>query len=160
MRKRTSKRFAFVTPDCTYDFLRMSFGMKNSGAKLVGGMRNILGGMNNVDSYIDDLIIHTNDWQVHLQMLEELLRRLRTAGLTAKPSKCVFGAEYVEFLRHYIGRDWIAVNEDNLEKIRAAQRPATKKEVKSFLELANYYRAHIPTFAVIAAPLTDLTRKV
>ena len=25
--------------------------------------------------------------------------------------------------------------------------------------LANYYRAHIPTFAAIAAPLTDLTRK-
>ena len=25
--------------------------------------------------------------------------------------------------------------------------------------LANYYRAHIPTFAAVAAPLTDLTRK-
>ena len=153
------EKTAFLTPDGTYDFLRMPFGMKNSGATLVRGMRKILAGMNNVDSYIDELIIHTNDWQAHLQVLGELLRRLRKAGLTVKPSKCVFGAESVEFLGHYIGRDWITINEDNLEKIRTARRPTTKKEVRSFLGLANYYRAHIPTFAVVAAPLTDLTRK-
>ena len=105
----------------------MFFGMKNSGATTVRGMRKILSGMSNVDSYIDDLIIHTNDWQAHLQVLEEVLRRLRKAELTAKPFKCVFVAEFVEFLGHYIGRDWITVNDDNLEKIRTARRPTTKK---------------------------------
>ena len=148
------EKTAFVTTDGTYDFLRMSFGMKNSGATLVRGMRKILAGMNNVDSYIDDLIIHTNDWQAHLQVSEELLRRLRKAGLTEKPSKCVFGAESVEFLGRYIGRDWITINEDNLEKIRTARRPTTK-----IWGLANYYRAHIPTFAAVAAPLSDSTHK-
>ena len=106
--------------------------MKNSGATLVCGMRKILAEMNNLDSYIDDLIIHTNDWQAHLQVLGELLRRLREEGLTVKPSKCVFGTESVEFLEHYIGRDWITINEDNLEKIRTARRPTKKKEVRSF----------------------------
>ena len=106
--------------------------MKNSGATLVRGMGKILARMNNVDSYIDNLIIHTNDWQAHLQVLGELLRRLRKAGLTAKPFKCVFGAESVEFLGHYISRDWITINEDNLEKVRTARRPTTKKEVRTF----------------------------
>ena len=133
--------------------------MKNSGATLVCGLRKISAGMNNVDSYIDDLIIRTNDWQAHLQVLEELLRRLREAGLTAKLSKCVFWARSVEFLGHFICCDWIMINEDNLKKICAARRPTTKKEVRSFLGLANYYHPHIPTFAAIAAPLTDLTRK-
>ena len=133
--------------------------MKDSGATLVRGMRKILAGMSNVDSYIDDLIIHTNGWQAHLQVLEELLRRLRKAGLTAKPSKCVFESKSVEFLEHYICRDWITSNDDNLEKIRTARRPATKKEVRSFLGLANYYRSHIPTFAAVAEPMTDVTRK-
>ena len=91
----------------------------------------ILAGMSNVDSYIDDLLIHTNDWQAHIQVLEELLRRLWKAGLTAKPSKCLFGAKSVEFLGHYVGRDWITINEDNLEKIRTARRPTTKKEIRS-----------------------------
>ena len=53
-------------------------------------------------------------------MLGELLRRLREVGLTVELSECVFGAESVEFLGHYIGRDWITINEDNLEKIRIA----------------------------------------
>ena len=126
------KKTAFVTPDGTYDFLRKPFGMKNSGATLVRGMRKILAGMNDVDSYIDDLIIHTNDWQAQVKVLEELLRRLRKAGLTAKRFKCAFGAQSVEFLGHYIGHDWITINEDNLEKIRTARRPTMKKEVRSF----------------------------
>ena len=104
-------------------------------------------------------VIDTSDWQAHLQVLGELLRRLRRAGLTVKPSKCVFGAESFEFLGHYIGRDWITINEDNLEKICTARRPTTKRKVRSLLGLANYYRARIPTFAAVAAPLTDLTRK-
>ena len=153
------KKTAFVTPYSTYDFLRMLFGIKNLGATLVRGMRKILAGMSNVDSYIDDLIIHTNDWQAHLQVLEELLRRLQKAGLTAKLSKCVFGAESVEFFGHYIGRDWITISEDNLEKIRTAQRPTTKKEVGPFLGLANYYCTYIPSFAAFAVPLTDLMCK-
>ena len=47
--------------------------MKNLGAIFVCGMRKILAGMSNVDSYIDDLIMHTNGWQAHLQVLEELI---------------------------------------------------------------------------------------
>ena len=34
-----------------------------------------------------------------------------------------------------------------------------KKEVRSFLGLADYYRDHMPSFAAIAAPLSDLTKK-
>ena len=53
----------------------------------------------------------------------------------------------------------ITINEENLEKIRQAKRPTTKKDIRSFLGLANYYRERILSLAVIAAPLSDLTRK-
>ena len=71
----------------------------------------------------------------------------------------MFGAKSVEFLGHQVGFDWITVNDDNLEKIRKAQQLTTKKEVRSFLGLVNYYRAHIPMFAAFSAPLSDLTWK-
>ena len=150
---------AFVTPDASYEFIRMLFGMKNSGATLVRGIRKILTGMNHVESYIDDLIVHTKDWETHVEVLDELFRRLCEANLTARPSKCVIATKPVEFLGHQIGYDWITPNEENLEKIRNAKRPVTKKEVRSFFGLLNYYRDHIPSFATIAAPLSDLTRK-
>ena len=150
---------AFVTPDETYEFPRMPFGMKNSGATLVRGMREVFSGMSGVESYIDDLIVFSSDWKIHLRTLEELLKRLSEANLTARPSKCIFGASTVEFLDHDVGYDWITPNDDNLDKIARAKRPVTKKEVRSFCGLLGYCQDYIPSFAIIAAPLTDLTKK-
>ena len=149
----------FVTSDGCYEFLRMPFGMKNTGATLVRGMRKLLQNMDNVECYIDDLIVYTKDWATHLQVLDTLLEKLKQAGLVIRPTKCVFGSKSVELLGHSIGENCISINEENLEKIRGAKRFDTKKEVRSFLGLANYYRDHIPSFAAIAAPLSDLTKK-
>ena len=157
--KEDVKKTAFVTPDGNYEFIQMPFVMKNSGATLVQELRMLISNIENVDSYIDDLIVYTEDWDTHIRVLDELINRLQQANLTARPTKCVFGAKSVEFLGHQVGFDWITVNDNNLEKIRMAQRPTTKKEVRSFLGLVNYYHAHIPLFAAISAPLSDLTRK-
>ena len=123
------------------------------------GLRMLSSDFENVDSYIDDLIVYMEDWDTHIRMLDQLMNRLRQANLTARPTKCVFGAKSVEFLGQQVGFDRITVNDDNIEKIRMAQPPTTKKEVRSFLGLVNYYRAHIPLFAAISAPLSNLTRK-
>ena len=115
--------------------------------------------MHNVECYIDDLIVYTKGWATHLQVLDKLLEKLRQAGLVIRPTKCVFGSKSVEFLGHSIGENCISINEESSEKTRSTKRPTTKKEVRSFLGLANYYRDHIPSFAAIAAPLSDLTKK-
>ena len=79
--------------------------------------------------------------------------------MVIRPTKCVFGSKSVEFLGHSLGETCISINEENLEKIRSAKRPTTKKEVRSFLGLANYYCDHIPSFVAVAAPPSDLTKK-
>ena len=48
---------------------------------------------------------------------------------------------------------------DKLEKIQDVEPPTTKKQVRAFIGLAGCYRKFIPTFAEIAVPLTDLTKK-
>ena len=53
----------------------------------------------------------------------------------------------------------IGLHQDNVEKIKDAPRPSTKKQVRSFMGPAGYYRDFISNFAAIAAPLSDLTRK-
>ncbi len=38
--------------------------------------------------------------------------------------------------------------------------PSNVKEVRRFLEMSGFYRKHVPNFAQIAAPLTNLTRNI
>ena len=39
-------------------------------------------------AYIDDVVIHSNTWDLHLHHHRAVLGALRTAGLTANPKKC------------------------------------------------------------------------
>ena len=43
----------------------MPFGMSNSGATLARGMRKLLVGLDEVDSYMNDLLVHSCDWKSH-----------------------------------------------------------------------------------------------
>ena len=117
---------AFVTSNGWYEFMRMPFRMKNSGATVIRGMRKLLQDMDNAECCIDDLIVHTKNWATHLQVLDKLLEKLRQAGLVIRPTKCVFGSKSVEFFGHSIGENCISINEENLEIIRSAKRPTTK----------------------------------
>ena len=129
------RKTAFVTLGGCYKFLRMPFGMKNSGATLVRRMRQLLSDMDNVNNNIDDLIVYTKDWELHLATLKELFNRLQEASFTAKPKKCLFGSKTVVFLGYTIDENWININHENFEKICNSQRPTAKKEVRSFLGL-------------------------
>ena len=58
----------------------MLFRMKNSGATLERGLKMLISDLENVDSYIDDLIVYTEDWNTHIRVLDELMNRLLTAS--------------------------------------------------------------------------------
>ena len=122
-------------------------------------VRKLLVGMGNVVDYIDDLLVHTRTWEGHVQTLKELFKRLKVANLVARPTKCVSGATQVNFGGHCLGQGMIGLQDVNVQKMRDAPKPTTKKEIRSCLGLARYYQDFIPVFAAIAAPLSDLTLK-
>ena len=149
----------FATPNGSYQFCRNPFGLVNSGSAFNRVIRKLLANMCHIDAYVDDVLPHTVEWQTHMEVLRELFIRIRKAKLTLRPTKCLLGYESVPFTGHIIGQGKLQMEEDKIEKIKSAKRPGTKKQVRSFLGLAGFYRKFIPGFARLAAPLTDLTKK-
>ena len=150
VRQEDIPKTAFVTMDHHYEFIRMPFGMMNSGSTLNRAVKILLEGMNNVTAYVDDLLVHTESFDHHLEVLEELFRRLSEANVTVRPSKCVIASSEVEFVGHWLGRGTITLQDDIVSKVRDAPRPRTKKDVRAFLGLV---------LSNIASPLTDLNKR-
>lgn len=110
-------------------------------------MRILLQGIPNVVHYIDDVLIATTTWEEHIETLHGLLNRIREAGLTIKPQKCEVGVTSMVFLGHRLGGGAIHPVESTIAKIAKAPRPDTKRQLRSFLGLAGYYRNFIPHYA-------------
>ena len=149
---------SFITPDGLFQFKVMPFGLVNAPATFSRIMRRLLHKMDNVVNYIDDILIHTSSWEQHMNALKELFRRLRSANLTARPSKCFIGCDTIEFLGHVVGKGHFQPRPEKVQNILQAKRPETKKQLRSFLGMTNYYRRFIPNYSAIACPLTDKTK--
>ena len=150
---------AFITHSGLWQWRVMPFGMVNSGATFSKMMKSLLEGMENVHHFMDDMIIATATWEEHMKALRCLFLRLRDHNLTAKPEKCQFGYQSLEFLGHIVGADNLRTEPGKVAKVIAAAKPVNKKELRSFLGLVGYYQKFIPHFATIAAPLTDAMKK-
>ncbi len=108
-------------------------------------------------AYLDDIIIHSNDWLRHMEHLRAVLRSLRVAGLMANPRKCAIGWVVVRYLGFHLGHGQVRPQIDKMAAVAACPSPKTKKEVRQFLGLAGYYRRFIPNYSDLTSLLTYLT---
>ncbi len=94
-----------------------------------------------------------------MKHLDVALRILRNNNLYAKKSNVdSLNASWV--LRSHISGEGISVDPKKIEAINNWEPPHNVKQVQSFLGLCNYYRKFVKDFAKIAAPLTNLTKKI
>ncbi|MGL5480857.1 MAG: reverse transcriptase family protein, partial [Aeromonas veronii] len=154
------EKTAFSTPSGHWQYKVLPFGLHGAPATFQRMMNIILQPHQNyAAAYIDDVVIHSENWEDHLDRLRRVFGELRRAGLTANPKKCHLGLTEAKYLGYQIGRGLIRPQEKKVEAVRSVARPTTKTQVRAFLGLAGYYRCFIPHFASIASPLTDLTKK-
>ena len=161
VKRSDREKLAFSTPEGSYQWLVMPFGVQNAPSVFTRMMRQLLEPFKgrNVFNFIDDLLIATEEWSEHLELLEAVTKRLREAGLTARPTKCHVGFPTIEYLGHTLSQGTLSPDHAKVVQLKDASRPVTKTEVRAFLGLAGYYRRHVPDFSTIATPLTELTTK-
>src|SRR5438045_7902481 len=97
---------AFNTRYGKYEFLVMPFGLTNAPATFQTLMNQILRPF--IDKfmlvYLDDILIYSNSDEEHLEHLRLVFEALRMHKLYAKPSKCTFNQQPVEFCGHLVGQ--------------------------------------------------------
>lgn len=112
-----------------------------------------------VQAYIDDIIIGSDNTDDALIALKAVLRRIRETGLTLKLSKCKFLMSVIEFLGCEISKDGVRPGQSKVEAVKKFPQLKNVHEVRQTVGLASYFRKYIKNFALIAKPLTLLTKK-
>lgn len=157
----SKEKTAFTTGTGLYHFNVMPFGLVNAPMTFQRLMERVLHGLHwsTCLVYLDDCIILGKNFNEHLVNLQEVLRRIREAGLKLKPSKCQLFMREVTYLGHVISPAGVLPDPNNTKKVSKWPRPTNATQVRSFLGLASFYRRFIAGFAHISSPLTDLTHK-
>ena len=101
----------------------------------------IMEGAENIITYIDDVMIHSKSHADHLRHIREALRRIRAAHMRLNLQKCIFVSSSVQYLGHTITAKGIMPGKEKTEAIAKASAPTCQKKLRSFLGLANYFRA-------------------
>lgn len=148
---------AFVVASGHYEFNYMPFGMCNAPKTCARLMDTVLQGCKAfANVYVDDIVIFSNDFEDHINHLDIVFKRIGSAGLTIKPSKCVIGEEEITLLGHIIGKGMLKPVQDKLVTISNFPILTRKKDIRSFLGLINYYGKFCARLAEKCAPFTDL----
>ncbi len=158
--KESIPKTAFITPTGKYEFLVMPFGLMGAPSVFQRFMNSVLADMPDFCSaYVDDIVVFSTEFGIHLSNLDKVFDRLHSLGLTVKPVKCQLARKECTFLGHRVGGGVLRPREAKVECIRKYSCPAKKKDMMAFLGLAKYYRRFVPNFASIAGPLTDSIKK-
>ena len=96
--------------------------------------------------YIDDILVYSASIQEHMETLVFLLNRLMKAGYRLNLDKCEFLQEQIKYLGFVIDKDGVRPDPLKMEVLANTTVPKTKKEVKSFLAMVNYYRSFFACF--------------
>ena len=154
------QKTAFVTPFGKYEFRRMPFGLKNAPAIFQRCMEVVLSECYMFAApYIDDIIVFSESGVEHAHHLRKVFEALKQHGLTVKLGKCEFGRSKVEYSGHVIGDGELAVPSHRAAAMAEFLRPKTKKQLRSFLGAASYYRRFVKGFARFSSVLSPATSK-
>ena len=136
-------KVAFITPEGLFEPMVMFFGLTNFPATFQVMINEILRDLINTKklaSFIDNIIVGTEEEEEHNEIVEKVVRRMEKNDLYVKPEKCKWKVREVGFLGVVIGKDGIKMEEKKMKAVLDWPTSKLMKDVQKILGLANYYR--------------------
>ena len=137
-------KIAFRVPGAVglFEYLVMTFGLKNAGATYQCAMNyifhDLIGKL--VEIYIDDVMVKSTSAGGHLEDLCQVLEWTRRFGLRMNPKKCAFVVSTGQFLGFLVHERGIEIGLKSQEAVRTMRPPTMKKELQKLIGKINFVR--------------------
>ncbi|KAE9037047.1 hypothetical protein PR001_g6379 [Phytophthora rubi] len=119
-------------------------------------MNMMLGDLDGVWAYLDDVLILSNSFEEHLELMRRVFERFEEFGLTIHPRKSKLFTTSTDYLSCRISTTGIQPLHNKLEAIAKIASPSTRRELRCFIGMVNYCRDMWLRRAAILSPLTAL----
>ena len=149
----------FITPDGTYKFKVMPFGLSNAPSSFQRLINSVISDVPQCHAYLDDIVVYSDSFNEHLNQLTLLFQKLTEAKLTINLNKCTFCRATIEYLGHIVGSGAVKPVNAKVKAIQDFPTPKTRKQLRSYIGMAGYYRRFCKDFSIVACPLTNLLKK-
>ena len=152
---------AFSTPWTLLEWIRIPFGLKNSPPAFQRYINQVLGDLKGsiCEPYLDDILVHSETFEQHVQDLKKVLLRLLSRGVKLRGKKCAFAKQEVRYLGRLVSANGYRPDPEDtaaLEKFR--EPPRTIGQLRSLLGFLGYYRTYVKGFASLVKPMYELLK--
>ena len=127
--KPSIPKTAFNSPFGKYKYVKVPFGLAQALAYFQELMTGILKDFNFAIAYLDDIIIFSKTLQEHLSHIRKVFKKLWSAKLSMKMSKCNFVCKEIQYLGHILSATGIQPLQSKTHAIQHIQPPTTPKQV-------------------------------
>ena len=152
---------AFTVPGKPlYQYRVMPFGLTNASQTMTRLMDKVIPAAlrNEVFVYLDDLLVVSDSFDSHINVLRIVAGHIRNAGLTLNIEKSKFCMKSVKYLGHIVGEGVVRTDPEKIAAMVDFPIPRSLKALRSFLGMTGWYRKFISNYASVSAPLTDLLK--
>ncbi|XP_038062608.1 uncharacterized protein LOC119733100 [Patiria miniata] len=155
------EKTAFICEEGLYQFKVLPFGVVNGPASFQRLMETVLRDFIGKTCYVylDDIVCYSSSVSQHFVDLQQILQKLREAGLTVNRDKCSFGCSTMRYLGHIVGPHGLQMDPEKVQAIFDYPMPTSVKQPEQFLGMVTWYAKFIPRLADITEPLNQLCHK-
>jgi transposase InsO family protein len=146
----------FATPWGRFKHLRATMGLSCAGDEFNRRTDTALAGLPNFEKVVDDILIHGQTYEEHIENVKAFLLRCREAGITLNPKKFNLAQNKVKFAGHIVSEKGIEADPEKLKAIKCFPKPNNITDLRSFLGLVEQLAGFTNEVAEAMQPLRPL----
>ncbi|RDX65073.1 Retrovirus-related Pol polyprotein from transposon 17.6, partial [Mucuna pruriens] len=142
---------------CFPKLIYEAFGLINAPSNFMRLINHVLRSLVGkcVVIYFDDILVYFGCMDDHVMHVKSVLLLLKQECLYVSLEKCMFYTLEVIFLGYIVSSKGIKVDPKKLKAIQSWPIPKTVGDVRSFHDLASFYRHFAKYFNTLIAPLNE-----